>query len=115
MKTPRINNTIKRVSLIVILLAAAVIASTAIARADGYLSPQEEYFADAISDDLCGYLDVAGVNEKSLTTIVYIIVDAAPYFDGGDAADIVNYVVDGYCPWHWDALVAFGEGYRAHA
>ncbi len=30
-----------------------------------------------------------------------------------DAVDIINYVVSSYCPQHWPALVAFGEGFRS--
>lgn len=117
MKTPRINQTIKRISMLIILISAAVIGGVIVsgnAHADGYLSPQEERFGDAVAGPLCDYLDTAGVSDMSMTTSMKIIYRHTPAnMDMSDAVDIINYVVDVYCPRHWDALVAFGDGYRS--
>ena len=48
-----------------------------------------------------------------MTVLVENMMEYAPISTGGDAADIINYTVSTYCPEHWSALVAFGEGYRA--
>lgn len=83
------------------------------AQADGYLSPDEEQFADGTWAATCRYLSDAGVNNASMTVLVGNMMEYAPISTGGDAADIINYTVSTYCPRHWPALVAFGEGYRA--
>lgn len=116
MKTPRINQTIKRISMLVILFSMAVIASTIVsgkAHADGYLSPQEERFGDAVAGPLCDYLDTAGISDMSMTTSMKILYRHTPAnMDMSDSVDIINYVVDVYCPRHWPDLMAFGDRYR---
>lgn len=117
MKTPRINQTIKRISMLIILFSMAVIASVIVsgkAHADGYLSQQEARFGDEVAVSLCDYLDSAGVSDASLTTSMKILYRYTPAnMDMSDAVDIINYVVQTYCPRHWNALVAFGEGFRS--
>ena len=117
MKTPRINQTIKRISMLIILISAAVIGGVIIsgkAHADGYLSPQEEYFGDLIAETLCDYIDGAGVTESSMEDALRVIYRNTPaYMDVGDAADIINYTVYNYCPRHWSKLQAFGAGARS--
>lgn len=95
------------------LAATAGIAFAPVAGADGYLSPAEEEFADGTWAATCTYLTDAGVNSASMTVLVENMMEYAPISTGGDAADIINYTVSTYCPEHWSALVAFGEGYRA--
>ena len=116
MKTPMINATIKKISMLIILICAAIIASTAVARADGILTAQEKRFGDYVSDVLCDYIDAVGVNNDSMTEALEIIYVNTPiHMDMTDSADIINYVVSNYCPRHWPALVAFGEGARSYA
>ena len=104
--------------MLVIMISAVVIASVIVsgkAHADGYLSPQEEYFGDAVAGPLCDYLDTAGINEGSMSTSMKIIYRHTPTnMDMSDAVDIINYVVDIYCPRHWNDLVAFGDKYRSN-
>jgi hypothetical protein len=117
MNSPRINETIKRFSILLILFCSVIIASVIVsgaARADGYLSPQEESFGDGVSGPLCDYLDTVGVNDESMTTSMKILYRHTPAnMDMSDAVDIINYVVQNHCPHHWDSLVAFGEGFRS--
>lgn len=117
MKTPRINQTIKRISMLIILISAAIIGGVIIsgkAHADGYLTPQEEHFGDLIAGPLCEYIDAAGVTESSMEDALKIIYRNTPtYMDVGDAADIINYTVYNYCPRHWSKLQAFGAGARS--
>lgn len=117
MNSPRINETIKRFSIVVIMVCAAIIAGLIVAgkaSADGYLSPQEERMGDAVSGPLCKFIDQVGVNEFSMTKAVEILYENTPgYMDETDAVDIINYVVQSYCPSHWDDLVAFGDKYRS--
>lgn len=116
MKTPMINSTIKKISMLVILICAAIIASTAVARADGILTAEEQRFGDYVSDSLCDYIDATGVNGSSMSEALEIIyVNTPTNMDMTDAADIINYVVSNYCPRHWPALAAFGEGVRSYA
>ena len=116
MKTPRINQTIKRISMLIILFSAAIVASVIVsgkAHADGYLSPQEESFGDAVSGPLCKYIDNLGITDSSMEEAMRIIyVNTPNNMDVGDAVDIINYVVDTYCPEHWPDLVAFGNRHR---
>lgn len=115
MQSPRINHKIKIVVGSIFLATAAAVSTVAVARADGNVTPQEQAFGDGISASLCNYLDNRGINEHSMYDLMKIIYEDTPsYMDAGDAADIVNYTVYTYCPNHWPALVAFGEGYRAH-
>lgn len=113
MRTPQVNLFIKRISLLIIMISAAVIAATGIARADGTLTAGEERFGDEIAVPLCDYIDTAGVTEQSMMTSMKIIYRHTPgYMDMSDAVDIINYVVENYCPSHWNDLVAFGNRYR---
>jgi hypothetical protein len=116
MNSPRINTTIKRFSILVIMISATIIASLIVsgkAYADGYLSPSEESFGDSISGPLCKYIDRSGINEGSMTEAMRIIYTHTPaHMDVGDAVDIINYVVYTYCEEHWNSLVAFGDSYR---
>lgn len=112
-KTPRINHQIKIVSILIIFLSAISIASAAIVRADGYLTAQEQRYGDAVSGPLCEFIDNVGINGESMTEAVRIIyVNTPSNMDVTDAVDIINYVVDQYCPRHWPALAAFGDGFR---
>lgn len=116
MKTPRINQTIKRTSILIIMVSAAIIAGLIVsgkAHADGYLTPGEENLGDILSVSLCNYLDNNGVSRASLTTAFDAIYPEPVIANGGDVADVINYVVDTYCPRHWPSLVAFGEGARS--
>lgn len=113
MKTPMINHQIKLISLLLIVLSAVAIAISAVARADGALTSQEQYFGDQISKPLCEYIDTAGVNNVSMNVAISIIYRHTPTnMDASDAVDIINYVVFTYCPDHWGELVAFGDRYR---
>jgi hypothetical protein len=113
MKTPRINQTIQRISILVILVSIAIIASSAgRANADGYMTPGEESLAVEVSGDLCAYLDKNGVNTSSLGTVFGAIYPRPEISDYGDVADVVNYTVYNYCPEFWPQLVAYGEGAR---
>lgn len=112
-KTPMHNRTIKRIAMLIALGALGMAGSIAVARADGYLTPQEQRFGDAIEQPLCEYIDNAGVTTTSMTGAMRIIYRNTPAsMDMSDAVDIINYVVSTYCPEHWDELVSFGEGYR---
>lgn len=111
--TPQNNRTIKRISILVILGAAIAASSTAIARADGNLTAQEQRFGDAIAGSLCSYIDTAGVTTSSMTEAMRIIYRNTPAnVDVSDTVDIINYVVSTYCPNHWRELVSFGDAYR---
>jgi hypothetical protein len=115
MNSPRINTTIKRFSLLVIMLSTAIIASLIVSgKAYADLSPGEQRFGDAVAAPLCEFLDSSGINEASLTKAVEIIYRNTPAnVDVSDSVDIINYAVYNYCPNHWDNLVAFGEGARS--
>ena len=111
--TPQNNRTIKRVSILIILGAAIAASSTAIARADGNLTAQEQQFGDDIAQSLCDYIDVAGVTTASMSKSMKIIYQHTPAsMDMSDAVDIINYVVSTYCPSHWAELVTFGDAVR---
>lgn len=111
--TPRKNTQIKRFAMLMILGALGAAAATAVARADGTLTPYEERFGDSIEQALCEYIDNVGVTNESMTEAVKIIYSHTPAnVDETDAVDIINYVVATYCPNHWRELVSFGEGYR---
>jgi hypothetical protein len=115
-KTPRINQTIRRISGISILASSLILTGLAIAgraSADGYVTPGEENVANAISGDLCAYLNRNGVNTSSLGTVFAAIYPKPEISDYGDVADVVNYAVYNYCPEFWPQLVAYGEGARA--
>lgn len=104
---------IKRLSILVILGAAIAASSTAIARADGNLTAQEERFGDQISEALCSYIDTAGVTTSSMSQAMRIIYRNTPSnMDYSDAVDVINYVVSTYCPNHWAELVSFGDAMR---
>lgn len=112
--TPKNNMTLKRISILIILGAAIAASGTAIARADGYLSEEEQTFGNAVSSELCIYLDQNGVTFDSMYDLTKIIYEnTSRRVDVSDSVDIVNYVVYEYCPRHWASLVAFGEGIRA--
>lgn len=114
MRAPRINKTIQRVCMLSILISTAAIGGAAIARADGYLSEEEQTFGNAVSSELCIYLDQNGVTFDSMYDLTKIIYEnTSRRVDVSDSVDIVNYVVYEYCPRHWASLVAFGEGIRA--
>lgn len=117
MNSPRINATVKRFSILVILISAGIIASLIVsgkAWADGYLSPQEQRFGDAVAGYVCEYIDSVGVSEASMSAAMRIIYQNTPAnMDMSDAVDIINYSVQNYCFEHWDKLVAFGEGARS--
>lgn len=117
MNSPRINQKIKRISMLIIFFSAAIIAGLIVAgkaSADGYLSPQEERFGDAIAGSVCRFIDNVGVNEDSMANAMQIIYNnTPPSMDMSDAVDIINHAVYNYCPQHWDSLVAFGEGARS--
>lgn len=111
--TPKFNLTIKRISMLIILFSAALIAATGIARADGNLTLQEQHFGDSIAGSLCSYIDSAGVTTSSMTRAMQIIYDnTGSQVDMSDTVDIINYVVSTYCPDHWRELVTFGDAYR---
>lgn len=112
---PRSNIVLKKFSLLIIFICTMIIAATGIARADGNLTPYEKAIGDGVADSLCSYLDVAGVNGESMDVTVSIFLDKVPLLrsDPSNIADVVNYVVFNYCPQHWPALVAFGDGFRS--
>jgi hypothetical protein len=115
MKTPRINESIRRTSILVILVSIVIIASSVLAgkaSADGYMTPGEESLASEMSGDLCAYLDRNGVNTSSLGTVFEAIYPRPEISDYGDVADVVNYAVYNFCPKFWPQLVAYGEGAR---
>ena len=115
MKTPRINESIKRTSILIILASVVIVASFIVAgraSADGYMTPGEENVANAISGDLCAYLNRNGVSTSSLSTVFDAIYPKPEISDYSDVADVVNYVVYNYCPEFWPQLVAYGEGAR---
>lgn len=82
------------------------------AHADNVLTTTEQQFADGTWQATCRYLDATGVNRASMTELIKVMYPHAPG-DLGDTVDIINYTVSTYCPRHWPALVAFGEGARA--
>ena len=95
------------------LSAIALFVGTAgVAHADGYLTPGEEDLGDAVSDGLCEYIQINGVTSRSMTEVFDIIYQQPEVANGGDVADVVNYVVSSYCPEYWRELTSFGEGYR---
>lgn len=101
-------------SLTLALTTTAALLFSAPATADGYLSPQEEAFGDGIAVELCKMIDRIGVNNVSMSEAIEIIyVNTPASMDMSDAVDIINYSVANYCPEHWAALVAFGEGARS--
>lgn len=111
--TPQDNRTIKRISILIILGAAIAASGTAIARADGNLTAQEQRFGDQIAGALCSYIDTAGVTTSSMMNSMRIIYENTPgNTDYSDAVDIINYVVSTYCPNHWAELVTFGDAMR---
>ena len=104
----------KSLALALPLAITATLLFSAPATADGYLSPQEEAFGDAIAVELCKMIDRIGVNNMSMSEAMEIIyVNTPASMDMSDAVDIINYSVYNYCPGHWDELVAFGEGARS--
>lgn len=111
---PRSNTIIKKFSLLVIVVCTTIITATGVARADGNLTSQERFFGDEIAGTFCDYVDSAGVTNASMSEAMRIIYTNTPAnMDMSDAVDIINYVVSSYCPQHWPALVAFGEGFRS--
>lgn len=106
--------TVRQIKLLTVGLLAfsATVFGAGIARADGYLTPGEEAVGDAISSDLCSYIDNNGVTRSSLTVMFRAIYPMPEIASGGDVADVINYVVDNYCPEHWRELVAFGSAAR---
>lgn len=113
MKTPRINQQIKQISFLIIFLSAVLIASAAIARADGILTSEERYYGNEIAWNLCDYFDSLSVTDSSTTEAVRIIYQNTPnHMDVTDAVDIINYVVSEFCPSHWNDLVRLGDRYR---
>ena len=92
---------------------AAALIGAAPASADGTLTASERQFADQTEAATCRYLDQVGVTQDSMTELVTDVYAYGPVTNGGDAADIINYTVYTYCPSHWSALVAFGEGFRS--
>lgn len=111
--SPQTNKNIKRISIAIIVLSASLFGGTAVARADGILTPYEERYGDRVAASLCEYIDAAGVTTESMTEAMRIIYTNTPAnIDMSDAVDIINYAVQTYCPSNWDDLVAFGEGFR---
>jgi hypothetical protein len=101
------------VIIVLLMIAGVLLASPS--KADGVLTPQEEAFGDEVASSLCGYLDRGGVNRETLYNAGKIIYENTPSYMGiTDAVDIINYSVYTYCPSHWAALVAFGEGARVY-
>jgi hypothetical protein len=99
-------------ALIVVFMVAGVLLASP-SKADGNLSSQEQAFGNEVASSLCGYLDEGGVNRETMYNAVKIIYENTPsYVDVTDAVDIINYSVYNFCPVHWNALVAFGEGAR---
>ena len=97
-------------ALIVVFMVAGVLLASP-SKADGNLTAQEQAFGNEVAPSLCGYLDEGGVNRETMYNAVKIIYENTPsYVNVTDAVDIVNYSVYNFCPVHWNALVAFGEG-----
>lgn len=112
MKTPMKNTTIKRIAMLIILGALGMAGATAIARADGYLTPGEEAVGDSVSTGLCQHIAANGVTTNSMSIVFDAIYPLPQIANGGDVADVINYVVSTYCPEHWRELVSFGDGFR---
>lgn len=94
------------------VVAALLFAAPGVASADGYITPGEESLGDVMAESFCEYLDKNGVTMRSMTNAFDIIYRQPEVADGGDVADVINYIVYVYCPSHWDELVSFGEGFR---
>lgn len=111
--TPRKNQQIKRFALLIIFGALVAAGSTAIARADGYLTPGEEQLGDAIGPSLCEYIEANGVTTQSMYRVFDIIYPSREIADVSDVADVINYSVYNYCPEFWRELTAYGNGVRS--
>lgn len=101
-----------KVIALLLLMVIGAFGGAAVARADGDLSAYEKYIGDEVHVSLCRLLDIGGTNDETLATIITILHDKGE-LAWDDTPDVVNYVVQEYCPRHWDDLVAVGNRYRA--
>lgn len=111
-KTPMYNSTIKKIAMLIILGALGMAGATAVARADGYITPGEEQIGDTLAVEMCAYINRGGVTTETMTTLYDAIYPLPAIADGGDVADVINYTVSTYCPSHWRELVSFGDAVR---
>ena len=95
-----------------VIVGTAVVASAAVAKADGHLDASEVDYANTYHQAVCITLDsvhsVAGV----MGVARGIIADG---FDVDSAADIINASVKAYCPRNWPMLVNIGNASRSSA
>ena len=95
-----------------VIVGTVVVASAAVAKADGHLDASEVDYANTYHQAVCITLDsvhsVAGV----LGVARGIIADG---FDVDSAADIINASVKAYCPRNWPMLVNIGNASRSSA
>lgn len=94
-----------------LVVGSIVVATAAVARADGFLDDDEQVFvelygADAVCRTITEYRSMAGV-----IGVADVIVERG--FTPDSAVDIVNASVQAYCPQHWPLLKAIGKAARA--
>ena len=83
------------------------------ANADGVLSRPEQAYADnGAAVAVCRILNEEGVTYRSLANLTKAVATVGD-ISLDNAVDVVNYSVLEYCPVHWPALVAFGDGARS--
>lgn len=101
------------VALLMALMAClGVITFAASAKADGYMSDDEQLFADIYYTAVCDTLD----DYRSIAGVVGVVQGVSEQgFHMTDSVDIVNYSVATYCPRHWWLLVATGQAARGGA
>ena len=79
------------------------------ARADGYLSPDEEVFVSLYGEGaVCR--TITEYRTPGVLGALEVIIDEG--FSPDDAVDIVNSSVESFCPEHWSLLQAIGKAAR---
>ena len=80
------------------------------AKADGYLSPDEEVFV-SLYGEAAVCRTISEYRTPGVLGALEVIVDQG--FTPEDAVDIVNASVESFCPENWSLLVAIGKAARA--
>lgn len=98
--------------LMALMMCLGVITFASTAKADGYMSDDEQLFADTYYTAVCDTLD----DYRSIAGVVGVVQGVSEQgFHMTDSVDIVNYSVATYCPRHWWLLVATGQAARGGA
>lgn len=103
-----------RAPVALLMLCSAMIGSAfyfaSPAKADGYLSPDEEVFVSLYGEAAVCHT-ITEYRTPGVLGALEVIVDQG--FTPEDAVDIVNASVESFCPENWSLLVAIGKAARA--